>query len=428
MKPRIISSFLCGIFFTTGLLAQDRTTVTATNYDVSDNLDLKAVASIFGESRNLEDFEQRLNDPDLQISNLDLNSDNEVDYLRVIESAEGDTRLVIVQAVLDRDVYQDVATIEVERNGNDVQVQVVGDVYMYGPNYIYEPVYVTQPAFFSVWWGIGYRPYASSWYWGYYPSYWHVWTPMPVYRYRDHVHAHINVRNNYNYVNVRRSRTAVTLHNSRRADGYARRNPERSFTQRHANVSNRHELERTRRTSVAGNENTKKTRNANNVRGTRNNNNHKTTKNATRTKDYPTRSNPRANGTRNNVKASGTRGNTGTRSASSKSNTVKRDANKNSTRTTAPAANGRSGSNRENTVKKQSSVKRSDPGKRETNTQRSQSSRVEPAKTERQAPQQRTAPQAQRQSAPQQRQAPQQRSQGGAQRDGDGGGKSRGRD
>lgn len=127
MKPRIISSLLCGLLFTTAMFAQNRTTVTATNYDVSDNLDLKAVASIFGDSRDLEDFERRLNDPDLQISNLDLNGDNEVDYLRVVESTQGNTRLVVVQAVLDRDVYQDVATIEVERSGNDIQVQVVGD-------------------------------------------------------------------------------------------------------------------------------------------------------------------------------------------------------------------------------------------------------------------------------------------------------------
>lgn len=58
-------------------------TVVAQNYDISDNLDLQAVASIFGESNDLEDFERRLNDPSLQISNLDLNRDNYVDYLRV---------------------------------------------------------------------------------------------------------------------------------------------------------------------------------------------------------------------------------------------------------------------------------------------------------------------------------------------------------
>jgi hypothetical protein len=71
------------------LFAQDVTTVTARSEDISDNLDLEAVASVFGESKDLEDFEKRLNGPDTQISNLDLNNDGEVDYLRVMETADG---------------------------------------------------------------------------------------------------------------------------------------------------------------------------------------------------------------------------------------------------------------------------------------------------------------------------------------------------
>jgi len=61
---------------------QDVTTVEALSKDISDNLNLEAVASIFGESKDLEDFERRLNDPDLQICNLDLNENGRVDYLR----------------------------------------------------------------------------------------------------------------------------------------------------------------------------------------------------------------------------------------------------------------------------------------------------------------------------------------------------------
>jgi hypothetical protein len=36
------------------------------------------------------------------------------DYLRVIETVNR-THVVIIQSVLDRDVYQDVATIEIEK-------------------------------------------------------------------------------------------------------------------------------------------------------------------------------------------------------------------------------------------------------------------------------------------------------------------------
>jgi hypothetical protein len=277
MKTKIMLFSLFAAF-STGVFAQDRTTVTATTDEISDNLDLRAVASIFGDSRNLEDFEQRLNDPDTRISNLDLNMDNQVDYLRVVESVESSTHLIIIQAVLERDVFQDVATIEVEKDrSNRVQIQVVGDVYMYGPNYIYEPVYVSTPVIYSTFWAVGYRPYWSSWYWGYYPHYWYVWRPIPVYRYYTHIHHHINVRHHYNYVNVRTSSRAIAMHSVRRANAYEVRHPERSFTRRHTNVSNYRELQQSRSTR-GGNRNqsalTSGTRNSN-VRsnsGTRNEN------------------------------------------------------------------------------------------------------------------------------------------------------------
>jgi hypothetical protein len=84
MKTKILLSSFMSLLLVNSF-AQDRTTVNATSSEVSDNLDLRAVASIFGDSKDLADFEFRLNDPKTQISNLDLNNDNQVDYLRVIE-------------------------------------------------------------------------------------------------------------------------------------------------------------------------------------------------------------------------------------------------------------------------------------------------------------------------------------------------------
>jgi hypothetical protein len=235
------------LFITGDAFAQDVTTVRANNSDISDNLDLKAVASIFGESNDLEDFERRLNDPDTQISNLDLNGDNKVDYLRVIEATENNTHLIIIQSVLGADVFQDVATIEVERDrNNNVQVQVVGDVYMYGQNYIYEPVYAYDPFIFNIFWVSSYRPYYSPWYWGYYPTYYNYWAPCPVYRYRNHIHTYVNPRNSYVYANSRRSSRAATMYNSRRQNAYERQHPNTSFSSRNNNVSNRYTLEQNR--------------------------------------------------------------------------------------------------------------------------------------------------------------------------------------
>lgn len=250
MKTKIISFAFISLFFVNSIFAQDKTTINASNSDISDNLDLKAVASIFGDSENLEDFERRLNDPKLKISNLDLNNDNQVDYLRVIESVEGRTHLIIIQAILEKDIFQDVATIEVEKDANNrMQVQVVGDVFMYGNNYIYEPIYVRTPMIFTYFWVTNYRPYYSSWNWGFYPSFYYYWHPFPIYKYRRNVHSCINYNHRYNYVNVRRSTVAVNLHRNLRANSYEVRNPNRSFERRNSSIRNRYELEQIRTNS-----------------------------------------------------------------------------------------------------------------------------------------------------------------------------------
>ncbi len=266
MKTKIISFAFISLFFVNLIFAQDKTTVSANSSDVSDNLDLKAVASIFGDSENLEDFERRLNDPKLKISNLDLNNDNQVDYLRVIESVQGRTHLIIIQAILEKDIFQDVATIEVEKDANNrMRVQVVGDVFMYGNNYIYEPIYVRTPIIFSYFWVSNYRPYYSSWNWGFYPSFYYYWHPFPIYKYRRNVHSCINYNHRYNYVNIRRSSVAINLHRNLRANSYEVRNPNRSFEIRNSNIRNRYELERIRT-------NSSRTRSNNNVVSPRGNN------------------------------------------------------------------------------------------------------------------------------------------------------------
>jgi len=246
MKAKVLFLVFLAIGFSS-CSAQSQTTVYAKNSDISDNLDLRAVASIFGESANLQDFERRLNDPKYQISNLDLNGDDQVDYLRVIESVESRTHVVIIQAVLDRDVYQDIATIDVERdNYNQVSVQVVGNSYLYGANYIYEPVYSVAPIIYTSFWITNYRPYISTWTWGYYPTYYYAWRPYPIYRYRNNINVCINVNNHYNYVNHRRSYRAPALYESRRTYGYEKMRPNNSFAQRHSNVNNRYELDQRR--------------------------------------------------------------------------------------------------------------------------------------------------------------------------------------
>jgi hypothetical protein len=244
MKTRLFTSVIGSLLLAIPTFAQDKTTVTANSSDISDNLDLKAVASIFGDASNLEDFERRLNDPKSQISNLDLNNDNQVDYLRVVESVEGRAHIVVIQAVLEKDVFQDVATVEIEKDSNNrVQIQVVGDVYMYGSNYIYEPIYVHTPIIYTTFWVNHYRPYCSSWYWGYYPSYYSHWSPFPIFRYRNNISIHINFGHSYNYVSYRRCHSAYNAYYGRRGNGYERNHPNRSFSHRNSGYSNRYEMD-----------------------------------------------------------------------------------------------------------------------------------------------------------------------------------------
>ena len=247
MKTKILLFAIVTTLVTGCSTAQERTTIYAKNGEISDNLDLKAVASVFGESSNLQDFERRLNNPRLQLSNLDLNYDNQVDYLRVIESVENRTHVIVIQAVLGRDLFQDVATIDVEKDRyNNVSVQVVGDVFMYGPNYIYEPVYYRTPAIYASFWIGNYRPYYSSWNWNYYPSYYYAWNPYPVYRYRSNINHCINVHNSYRYVTYRSSYRAPHIYASRRHNAYERNYPNYSFSRRNAEITNRYELDRKR--------------------------------------------------------------------------------------------------------------------------------------------------------------------------------------
>lgn len=247
------------LVFASASFAQKGGNVVAKSYDISDNLDLQAVASIFGESKDLEDFERKLNDPKLQISNLDLNQDGYVDYLRVVEVAEGDTRVIVIQSVLGQDQFQDVATIELERqkatasSSTNVSIQIVGNPYIYGPNYIYEPYYYATPVFFDFFWMPTYRPYYSPWYWGYYPTYYSYWAPVPYYRYNRNVYRHINRDNRYVYTDTRRVSRADRMYSNVRGNSLERQNPSRSFESRNSNVTNRYVYDRERAATRSAN-------------------------------------------------------------------------------------------------------------------------------------------------------------------------------
>jgi hypothetical protein len=183
-----------------------------------DNLNLAAAMDLFRQSATLEEFERSLNTEDKRVNNLDLNNDGQIDYIRIINSRDGDMHTIVLRTDLNRNEQQDLAVIYVMKENGEVKIQMVGDEALYGKNYIIEPtspqakagtpnpgyegdantvvvnntttnnyynsgsndyypptptfwpivVYIYQPV---------YNPWISPWYYGNYPGWWRPWRP-----------------------------------------------------------------------------------------------------------------------------------------------------------------------------------------------------------------------------------------------------------
>lgn len=187
-----------------------------------DNLNLYAVLKLFQESETLEGFERKLNEEDSEINNLDLNGDDQTDYIRVEDNVEGNLHTISLKVAVSEREDQDVAAFYVEKKDDgEIWIQLVGDEDLYGKDYIIEPnsqsgtVTETpnpgysgnrevQPAnaqqnvtYVSNWPVIQfifvprYVIWRSPWRWHYYPSYWRPWRPRYWhYYYGYHYHWH----------------------------------------------------------------------------------------------------------------------------------------------------------------------------------------------------------------------------------------------
>lgn len=207
-----------------------------------DNLNLYAVLNLFQESETLEDFEKNLNAEDSKINNLDLNNDDQIDYIKVTDNVEGESHLIVLQIAVNEKENQDVAVISVDKSeGKQIQIQLIGDEELYGKNYIIEPktnnsdgqsgtpnpgystnstntsgetIVIKETVIVQVQsWPIVTYVYAPSyvrwhspWYWGHYPSHWNPWRPhywdyYYGYHYHWHSHYHGHYHNSHYYRN-----------------------------------------------------------------------------------------------------------------------------------------------------------------------------------------------------------------------------------
>ena len=178
-------ALLCISFCLT--FAQENVTVVAAASEAAEGLDLHAVAELFKDSENLEAFEKALNDPEEGVNNLDLDENDEIDYIRIVEEVADGTHVIILQAVLAEDEFQDVATIEVEKNSEaDVNLQIHGNDDIYGADYYMAPTVVSVHTWPMIVWLYRphYRPYRSVFHFGVYPRWWKPYRPVKVNVYR----------------------------------------------------------------------------------------------------------------------------------------------------------------------------------------------------------------------------------------------------
>ncbi|MBP6557119.1 MAG: hypothetical protein KAX93_03000 [Flavobacterium sp.] len=240
-----------------------------------DNLSLYAVLEVFQKSKTIEDFEKALNDKEGNVNNLDLNNDNDIDYIKVISEKDGDNHSIILQVPVSEKENQDVAVIEVSKdNSGKAIVQIIGDEELYGKDYIVEPstevvggtpnpgytggdtviinnnttnnynttnttnnstsnnngASYVEPSGWSVvlfLFSPIYVAYRSPFYWGFYPPYWSPWRPIYYHNYwgyNGHYHHHNHYRrttviiNNNHYHNRyhnRRSSSSIVANNRR---------------------------------------------------------------------------------------------------------------------------------------------------------------------------------------------------------------------
>ena len=205
-------TLLLALGVTESVKADETITVSSTSSEIAAGLDLKAVAKIFASAKDLEQFEAILNNPDSSFVNLDLNGDGDIDYIRVVETGSGDNRLIVLQAVLAKDIFQDVASIRVVKDeAQNIQVTITGDEKIYGTNYVITPVYIYRPVIYDWFWGPHWYCWNSPYYWGYWPGWWH---PVPCWGhdwYAHHIHVYHHAHPYCSFRTTHEVRTAARV-------------------------------------------------------------------------------------------------------------------------------------------------------------------------------------------------------------------------
>lgn len=214
---------LAGLFFSLCTGSAQNSSSDSTGVP-GDHFNLAAALEMFKQSSSPEDFEKKLNMEENHVNNLDLNGDGDIDYIRVISRQEGDVHAFVLQVPVSENENQDIAVIELEKNGNEsAMIQIVGDEDIFGEQMILEPqdenavpemeksegmkgggpnpfyqMDEEMAIVINVWpwpcvrfvYAPGYRPWISPWRWRAYPGWWRPWRPFAWHVWHPFRHRH----------------------------------------------------------------------------------------------------------------------------------------------------------------------------------------------------------------------------------------------
>jgi len=126
-------SIIALLFFVTPLFGQE-------SDNLGEDFDLEALPGVLEKVSDFEELEKAINEEGNDVNNLDLDGDEEVDYVLIQMENEGDTYIAYLRVAMSETEYQDVATIEMEKQSSTAATfQIVGDEALYGKDYILEP-------------------------------------------------------------------------------------------------------------------------------------------------------------------------------------------------------------------------------------------------------------------------------------------------
>lgn len=220
--------------------------------NTGDNFSLEGALALFKKSSSVEEFETLINNESSNVNNLDLNNDGQIDYVSVVDIQQNNAHILILSTYLSGTEKQDIATINIEKTGNDqATLQMIGDQDLYAENTIVEPFDTNEtiinakgPAgttveinqiLVNVWlwpsvrfiYAPSYIVWRSPYRWAAYPRWFRPWRPFGYRNFynrcapnRIYYRRTPNYRVNYsrNFYAPRRSSSKLIVHNNRRGN------------------------------------------------------------------------------------------------------------------------------------------------------------------------------------------------------------------